>query len=110
LAINPFPFPEYPAYDADLHAPVMSRVIPGYSYPERFCPYCERKVQVINAIHAEGDEEVYKAIMVCMNDECGAFDEPAKKAYLRVYYSCELAREMFEVVLLRFQDQRRKVE
>lgn len=90
-----------PAIDRDYMVTVMAKIIPGFPYPPRFCPFCQRQLEVINAIHKTGEEEIFKAIMICENPECGAFDEEAKKAYARVYYSCTEAQHIFEAVLLR---------
>lgn len=83
-------------------AKVITHVIPGFPYAQRDCPFCERELGVVNAIHLQGDEEIYKAIMRCFNSQCGAFDEDAKKSYIKVYYSGEIALNMFELVLLRY--------
>lgn len=80
---------------------ILNRIIPGFPYVERFCPYCERLLDLENAIHLPGQEEVYKAVFMCHNTNCGAFDEEARKAYVKVYYSGNLAFRVFETTFLR---------
>jgi len=36
-------------------------------------------------------------LFICMNDKCEAFDEPARKAYAKVYYSSEQAYDQLEL-------------
>lgn len=60
--------------------------IEGFPYPAKFCRYCERELELMEAIHMQ-EAEHFKALYICHNPECGAYDEPAKKAYAYVYYS-----------------------
>lgn len=92
-----------PGYDAKTGAVVVPRVIENFPYPQRFCPFCEREITVVNAAHSIDEPIIYKCIYICDNPKCGAFDEEAKKAYARVYYSCEEALQAFETVMLKFR-------
>lgn len=101
---GPIPFDIKPpmAYDEkNEYGVIIPRVIDGFPYPQRNCPFCERILEILNAVHLQGDEEIFKALMICRNPNCGVYDEPAKTAYLRVYYSSELALETFETTMLR---------
>lgn len=68
---------------------IMGRVISGFPYPAKTCPYCNAILVVVNAIHWRGDEHQYKALYLDPNAECPVYDEGAMKAYARVYYSSE---------------------
>jgi hypothetical protein len=81
--------------------PILTRVIPSFPYAERFCPYCEQELTVMNAIHVDGHEEIFKCIYQCMNDNCGAYDEEGNMSYVRAYYSCEHALHLFEALFLK---------
>lgn len=70
---------------------LIGRKIPHFPYAERFCPFCERQLTLVEAIHVQEAPENYKALFICFNPDCGAYDEAARKAYARVYYSSELA-------------------
>lgn len=72
---------------------LIGRVIPKFPYPERFCPYCDQPLTLEKAIHVYDRPEHYKAIFICRNKKCEVFDEPAKKAYAKVYYSTPWAAE-----------------
>lgn len=77
-----------------------NRIIPGFPYAKRFCPYCERELQILKALHIMDQEEHYKAILICDSPLCDAHDEEARKAYLRVYYSSEFAYKALETVMI----------
>lgn len=76
---------------------LFGKIITGFPYPEKPCAYCNKKCTLVDAIHVTESPEVYKALYVCMNDKCEAFDEPARKAYAKVYYSSEEAYEKLEL-------------
>ncbi len=76
---------------------LMGKVIPGFPYLDKHCTYCNKKLQLVDAIHVTESPEIYKALYICMNDRCEAFDEPARKAYAKVYYSSEEAYEKLEI-------------
>lgn len=94
---------EYGAIDARTNSPILTHIIKGFPYPSRFCSYCERELEIINAIHYENNEEIYKCIFQCFNTECGSYDEEGNMSYLRVYYSNDLALELFETVFLKIK-------
>ena len=49
----------------------------------------------MKAAHLE-EQLQYKAVFFCLNKECGAYDEPARKCYALVYYSSPEAQRMLE--------------
>jgi hypothetical protein len=65
----------------------LGRIIKNFPYPERFCPFCDQPLKMVDAVHVQDQPETYKALYICLNDKCGAYDEPARKAYAMVYYS-----------------------
>lgn len=71
--------------------------IKNFPYPERYCTYCKKKCELVDAIHVNKHPEDYKALYICKNDRCEAFDEPARKAYARVYYSSDEAFKALEL-------------
>lgn len=92
---------QYSAVDGKTNTVVMTKVIKGFPYLERYCPYCEQELSVENAFHAPENEEVFKCLYQCLNPECGAYDEEGNMAYVRVYYSCKLAYELYESLFLK---------
>lgn len=76
---------------------IASRIIPGFPYAERFCPYCDLPCVMTDAVHLQNTPEHYKALFICTNPQCGAHDEAARKAYARVYYSSEEAYYALEL-------------
>ena len=81
--------------------PVVSNMIDGFPYPMQYCPYCERDCILQAAFHVIDEEHHFKAVYVCDNTNCGAFDEDAKSAYVKVYYSSQESYEKLEGTLLR---------
>jgi hypothetical protein len=63
----------------------------NFSYKELFCPFCERELTIVEAIHIENHLEHYKGLYICFNPECGAYDYEARKAYVKIYYSSQEA-------------------
>lgn len=76
---------------------LLGKPIPNFPYPDKYCTYCNKKCQLVDAIHVAKSPEIYKALYICMNDKCEAFDEPARKAYAKVYYSSEEAYDQLEL-------------
>lgn len=87
---------------------LLSKKIDFFPYPERFCPFCERTLECVDAIHISREQEHYKALYMCMNDQCGAFDMEAKKAYARIYFSSEEAYRILQGKLI-YTDKRKQV-
>lgn len=81
---------------------LLGKIIPGFPYPEKNCPYCQRKIDLVRAIHHD-ETLIYKAIFMCRNPNCEAYDETDKKAYVKVYYSCPEAIQIFETAFLPFK-------
>ena len=82
---------------------ILGRVIPDFPYPDKSCPYCNKLLTVVNAIHYENDKYHYKALYLDPNPRCPVYDEEAKKAYARVYYSSEEAFEYFRDIKIPVQ-------
>ena len=66
---------------------LIKNIIKDFPYPERECAYCQGNLRLVSAIHLNEHKEHYKALFICYNPMCEAFDEPAGLAYARVYYS-----------------------
>ena len=82
---------------------LMGRVIPDFPYPVKLCPYCNKKLIVVNAVHWQGDEYQFKAVYLDSNPVCPIYDEEAMQAYARIYYSSEDAFEYFRDVKIPVQ-------
>lgn len=82
---------------------LIGRVIKDFPYPEKTCPYCNSILTVVNAIHYENDKYHFKALYLDPNPRCPVYDEGAKKAYARVYYSSEEAFEYFRDIKIPVQ-------
>ena len=76
---------------------IFSHIIKDFPYVERFCPYCDLPCTLTDAVHLQATPEHYKALFICNNPQCGAYDEEARKAYARVYYSSEDAYHALEL-------------
>jgi len=76
---------------------LFGKIINDFPYPEKQCTYCNKKCTLVDAIHVAESPEIFKALYICMNDKCDAFDEPARKAYAKVYYSSEEAYQKLEL-------------
>jgi len=70
---------------------IMGRLIQDFPYPVKTCPFCFKELKVVNAIHYENDVYHYKALYLDPNPRCPVYDEGARKAYARIYYSSEEA-------------------
>jgi len=81
---------------------IIGRVIPDFPYPEKICPYCFKKLVVVNAIHYE-DKYHFKALYLDSNPKCPVYDEGARKAYAKIYYSSEEAFEYYRDVKIPVQ-------
>jgi len=76
----------------------VTRLIDGFPYLIKSCRFCKQELLLIEAVHIQGQEEIYKTLYFCENDDCPAYDEPARKQYAKVYYSCEDAYERLETL------------
>lgn len=76
----------------------LGHKMPHFPYPERSCPFCERPVTIVEAVHIQEHPENFKVLFICFNPECGAYDEAAGQAYARVYYSSVEAYRLLEQV------------
>jgi hypothetical protein len=74
---------------------ILGRVIPDFPYPVKTCPYCNSVLTVVNAIHYINDQYHFKALYLDSNFDCPIYEEGARKAYARIYYSSEEAFEYF---------------
>src|SRR5690349_561808 len=95
-----------PMKDEDLRefqAQGFGKVIDGFPYIERYCPYCERKMTLVNAIHIQDDPMHYKAVLICMYHLCPHMDrDPCGDAYVRIYYSSQYAADELTRTLLKY--------
>lgn len=82
---------------------LLGRIIKDFPYPEKTCPYCNSILVVVNAIHYENDKYHFKALYLDPNPKCPVYDEGARKAYARIYYSSEESFEYFRDVKIPVQ-------
>lgn len=76
---------------------LLGKPINGFPYPDKYCTYCNKKCRMVDAIHVAESPEIFKALFICENEKCEAYDEPARKAYVKVYYSSEEAYQRLEL-------------
>jgi hypothetical protein len=76
---------------------LLGKPIPNFPYPDKPCRYCNKKCELIDAIHISAHPEDYKVLFICMNNKCDAYDEPARRAYAKVYYSSDEAYKKLEL-------------
>lgn len=79
----------------DVQEIIMGKVLDKFPYPTKICPYCMKELTVVNAIHWEKDIYQYKALYLDPNADCYVYDEGARQAYARIYYSSEDAYNAF---------------
>jgi len=77
---------------------ILGRVIPGFPYTKRECPYCGHELVIANAVHDSDANEHYKAVYIDANKDCPVFDMDAQQCYAKIYYSSSLAAHKFENV------------
>lgn len=68
---------------------IFGRIIEDFPYPTKTCPYCNSILKIVNAVHYDPDKYQYKALYLDANPNCPVYDEGARKAYARIYYSSE---------------------
>ena len=79
----------------DVEEVIVGKVYKDFPYPEKICPYCNKPLSVVNAIHWQNDIHQYKALYLDPNPDCPVYDEGARQAYARIYYSSEDAFNYF---------------
>lgn len=84
----------------DTDGTVVGRVIENFPYPEKTCPFCNSSLVVVNAIHWQQDQYHFKALYLDPNAKCPVYEEGARRAYARVYYSSQEAFNTFEDVYI----------
>lgn len=77
---------------------ILGGKIKDFPYPDRTCPYCNKILTVVNAVHLHTDKFQYKALYFCSNFECPVYDDGARKAYARIVYSSDDAYHAFHRV------------
>jgi len=82
-------------------------IISGFPYPEKECPICNKMLRLARVAHITDTPEHYKALYLCVNSKCDAFDV-GKQAYTKMYFSSELAYERLGNLLMALP--RRKVK
>lgn len=80
------------------HGHILGGVIKDFPYPEKICPFCMKKLKVVQAIHLTTDKYQYKALYLDPNPGCPVYDENVRKAYARIYYSSDDAYAAFHDV------------
>lgn len=81
---------------------LLGKKIENFPYPEKFCRHCEREMSLERAIHMNELLD-YKALYICKNPNCPAFDFPAHKAHAHVYYSTPDAFKNLELHRIMYQ-------
>lgn len=82
---------------------IFAQLIKDFPYPVKMCPYCMKEMKVVNAVHYEPDKFQYKALYLDPNPDCPVYDEGARKAYARLYYSSEDAYIAFHNISIPVQ-------
>lgn len=82
---------------------ILGRVIQDFPYPVKTCPFCNVTLVVVNAIHYENDKYHFKALYLDPNPKCPVYEEGARRAYARIYYSSEEAFEYFKHISIPVQ-------
>jgi hypothetical protein len=82
---------------------IFGQLIKDFPYPVKVCPYCMKEMKVVNAVHYEPDKYQYKALYLDPNPSCPVYDEGARKAYARIYYSSEDAYIAFHNISIPVQ-------
>lgn len=82
---------------------IMGRLIKDFPYPTKTCPYCNSILKVVNAIHWDEDKYQFKALYLDPNPNCPVYDEGARQAYARIYYSSEDAFAAFRDIKIPVQ-------
>lgn len=82
---------------------IMGRLIKDFPYPTKTCPYCNSILKVVNAIHWDKDKYQFKALYLDPNPNCPVYNEGARQAYARIYYSSEDAFEAFRDIKIPVQ-------
>jgi len=67
----------------------------NFPYPEKLCPYCNKPLIAVNAIHSAENIYNFKVLYFDNNIDCPAYDEGARLAYARIYYSSQEAYNAF---------------
>ena len=66
-------------------------IIKGFPYPTKVCRHCNDFMEIYKVIHIQDAPEEYKAVYLCTNDNCPAYNFPAKKAHVVMYFSSDNA-------------------
>jgi len=66
-------------------------IIKGFPYPTKVCRHCNDFMELYKVIHIQDAPEEFKAVYLCTNDDCSAYDYPAKKAHVIMYFSSDNA-------------------
>ena len=78
---------------------LKQEMISGFPYPEMFCKVCDHHMSLARVAHMQDDPMHYKALFLCVNRKCDAYDV-GKKAYTKMYFSSELAYDKLGFLLL----------
>lgn len=83
-------------YDQVFSTHLINGKMTDFPYPVKQCYYCNKDLTLMKAIHIIETPYEYKAIYVCFNKSCAAYDELAEKAYVKVYYSSQNAANILD--------------
>jgi hypothetical protein len=78
---------------------LKQEMIGGFPYPEMLCRVCGSEMRLARVAHMQENPEHYKALYLCVNDSCDAYDV-GKKAYTKMYFSSELAYEKLGFLMM----------
>lgn len=79
---------------------ILGKVIDRFPYPKKFCPFCNTEMKLVNAIHNQKDEYIFKGLYLDPNPDCKSFDEGSRLGYAKIYYSCDEAFKEFNNVAI----------
>lgn len=79
-----------------------------FPYPKKLCIYCNKMMTLTKTLHLVNSPSDYKAIYICYNKSCDAYDEPASKAYAKVYYSSPRAAKYLDGINVGVQQPRKE--
>lgn len=95
-------------YDVLFSTNLIETKYANFPYAEKFCVYCNKKMTLVKSFHLVDSPSDYKGIYVCYNPSCDAYDEPAQRAYVKVYYSSEIAAYRMDRVKSNIDQPRKK--
>lgn len=77
---------------------ILGKIIEKFPYPKKECPFCGHTMNLVNAIHDEKDQYIFKGLYLDPNPDCKSYDSGSKLGYAKIYYSCDDAFKQFNNV------------